>query len=140
MFAESGNEQLFLDTFVRAWTKVMDAGRFDATVVGGISRSLELLMIANEAGLPIEIQSWGHALSQAANLHLMLANDLTAYFEAPMPAAAFEFGMKNGNPSGRGRVAAADGPGLGIRVDWDRLAEADFYVRSILDESDVPAK
>ncbi|WP_394729845.1 catalase/peroxidase HPI [Altererythrobacter sp. GH1-8] len=29
VFAESGNEQLFLDTFVRAWTKVMDADRFD---------------------------------------------------------------------------------------------------------------
>lgn len=28
-FAESGNEQLFLDTFVAAWTKVMDADRFD---------------------------------------------------------------------------------------------------------------
>ncbi len=28
-FAESGNEQLFLDTFVSAWTKVMDADRFD---------------------------------------------------------------------------------------------------------------
>ncbi|MDC0886802.1 catalase/peroxidase HPI [Altererythrobacter sp.] len=29
VFAENGNEQLFLDTFVKAWTKVMDAGRFD---------------------------------------------------------------------------------------------------------------
>ncbi|WP_041686001.1 catalase/peroxidase HPI [Erythrobacter litoralis] len=31
VFAESGNEQLFLDTFVKAWTKVMDADRFDVT-------------------------------------------------------------------------------------------------------------
>jgi catalase-peroxidase len=29
VFAESGNEGLFIDTFVRAWTKVMDADRFD---------------------------------------------------------------------------------------------------------------
>jgi catalase-peroxidase len=29
VFAESGNEGLFVDTFVRAWTKVMDADRFD---------------------------------------------------------------------------------------------------------------
>ena len=28
-FAENGNEQLFLDTFAKAWTKVMDADRFD---------------------------------------------------------------------------------------------------------------
>ncbi len=107
-----------------------DAGRFDATTVGGISKALELLMIANDAGLSIEIQSWGHSLAQAANLHLMLANDRTRYFEAPMPKEAFEFGMKNGNLLDRGRVVAPQGPGLGIEVDWDRLATADFYIDS----------
>ena len=107
-----------------------DAGRFDATTVGGISKALELLMIANDANLPIEIQSWGHSLSQAANLHLMLANERTRYFESPMPKAAFEFGMKNGNLLDRGRVHAPKGPGLGIEVDWDHLATADFYLYS----------
>jgi len=107
-----------------------DAGRFDATVVGGISTALELLIIANDADLSIEIQSWGHSLSQVTNLHLMLANEQTRYFEAPMPKAAFEFGMKNGNLLERGRVVAPERAGLGIEVDWDRLAEADFYSRS----------
>ena len=107
-----------------------DAGRFDATVVGGISKALELLMIANDAEMPIDIQSWGHSLAQAANLHLMLANERTRYFEAPMPKDAFEFGMKNGNLMDRGRVVAPEGPGLGIEVDWDRLATADFYLFS----------
>lgn len=107
-----------------------DAGRFDATEVGGISKALELLMIANDAGLPIEIQSWGHSLAQAANLHLMLANERTLYFEAAMPGEAYEFGMKNGNLLDQGRVVAPDRPGLGIEVDWDRLATADFYVSS----------
>ncbi|MFP6815493.1 MAG: mandelate racemase/muconate lactonizing enzyme family protein, partial [Pseudomonadales bacterium] len=115
-----------------------DAGRFDATTVGGISKSLQLLMIANEAGIPIEIQSWGHSLTQAADLHLMLANERTRYFEAPMPKQAFEFGMKNGNLLDRGRVVAPDGPGLGINVDWDSLATADFYVWSKLDFSISP--
>ena len=107
-----------------------DAGRFDATVVGGISKALELLMIANDAEMPIDIQSWGHSLAQAANLHLMLANERTRYFEAPMPKDAFEFGMKNGNLMDRGRVVAPEGPGLGIEVDWDQLATADFYLFS----------
>jgi L-alanine-DL-glutamate epimerase-like enolase superfamily enzyme len=107
-----------------------DAGRFDATTVGGISKALELLTIANDAGLSIEIQSWGHSLAQAANLHLMLANERTRYFEAPMPKEAYEFGMKNGNLLDRGRVVAPQGPGLGIEVDWDRLATADFYIYS----------
>ena len=104
-----------------------DAGRFDATVVGGISEALELLVIANDAGLTIDIQSWGHSLGQAANLHLMLANERTRYFEAPMPKDVFEFGMKNGNLLDRGRVVAPEGAGLGIEIDWNRLATADFY-------------
>ena len=111
-------------------TDSWDAGRFDATVAGGISKALELLMIANDAGLPIEIQSWGHSLEQAANLHLMLANDRTTYFEASMPKEAYDFGMKNGVLFDEGQVAAPDRPGLGIEVDWDKLATADFYISS----------
>ena len=104
-----------------------DAGRFDVTVIGGFSKALELMIIANGAGLPIEIQSWDHSLSQVANLHLMLANERTRYFEAPMPKVAFEFGMKNGNLLKQGQIVAPEGPGLGIDVDWDRLDTADFY-------------
>ncbi|MCH8867800.1 MAG: hypothetical protein IID58_13240 [Proteobacteria bacterium] len=47
-----------------------------------------------------------------------------------MPKEAYEFGMKNGNLLERGRVVAPEGPGLGIEIDWDRLAMADFYVYS----------
>ena len=111
-------------------TGAWDAGRFDVTKVGGFSKALKLLMIANDAGLSIEIQSWGHSLAQAANLHLMLANERTRYFEAPMPMEAFEFGMTNGNLLKQGHVVAPQGPGLGIEVDWDRLSTADFYISS----------
>jgi L-alanine-DL-glutamate epimerase-like enolase superfamily enzyme len=107
--------------------KSWDAGRFDVTVVGGFSKALELMIIANDAGLPIDIQSWGHSLAQAANLHLMLANERTGYFEAPMPKAAFEFGMKNGNLLKQGQIFAPEGSGLGIDVNWDLLDTADFY-------------
>jgi len=105
-----------------------DAGRFDATVIGGISAALRLLIIANETGLPVDIQSWGHSLAQAANLHLILANNLTAWFEAPMPKTAFEFGMRDGNLIEAGQAVAPQLPGLGIEVDWDRLPKADFYI------------
>ena len=108
-----------------------DAGRFDATTIGGISKALELLIIANDAGLSIEIQSWGHSLAQATNLHLMLANERTRYFEASMPKEAYEFGMKNGNLLDRGQGIAPEGDGLGIEVDWDNLAMADFYMKIV---------
>ncbi len=107
-----------------------DAARVDATAIGGISKVLEILTITNDAGLAIEIQSWGHSLAQAANLHLMLANERTRYFEAPMPKEAHEFGMKNGNLLDQGRAVVPEAPGLGIEVDWDRLATADFYAYS----------
>ena len=110
-------------------TDSWDAGRFDTTTIGGISKALELLMIANDAGLPIAIQSWGHSLAQATNLHLMLSNERTRYFEASMPKEAYEFGMKNGNLLDEGQVVAPEGLGLGIEVDWDNLAMADFYIK-----------
>ncbi len=104
-----------------------DMGRFDATVVGGLSRALELLMIANAAGLPIEIQSWGHMLTQAVNLHLILSNKRTRFFEAPMPVQPFEFGMRNSSLLNNGVAVAPRAPGLGIEVDWNSLPAADFY-------------
>ena len=107
-----------------------DAGRFSATQVGGISKALDLLKIANDEGLPVELQSWGHSLTQAANLHLMLANERTRYFEGTMPKPLFEFGMMNAIEMDHGRAVAPSGPGLGIEVQWDRLAEADFYACS----------
>lgn len=110
-----------------------DAARFDVVTVGGISTALELLSIANDAEMPVEIQSWGHSLTQAANLHVMLANSRTRFFEAPMPKAAYEFGMANGNLLNQGRATRPDRPGLGLRVDWDSLADADYYAYSALD-------
>ena len=84
-------------------------------MIGGFSKALELMTFANDAALPIEIQSWDHSLSQVVNLHLMLANERTMYFEAPMPKEAFEFGMTNGNLLEQGRAVAPDGPGLDAR-------------------------
>ncbi len=104
-----------------------DAGRFDATVVGGLSSALERLTIANQAGLAIDIQSWGHSLAQAANLHLMLANERTEYFEAPMPGMVFEFGMRGGRLVKQGRAVAPAGVGLGIDIDWSALGTADYH-------------
>ena len=110
-----------------------DAGRFDVTTVGGLTPALELMAIANDRGLPIEIQSWGHTLTQVVNLHLMLANDRTEYFEAPMPKEAFEFGMRNGNLLVGDKAVLPDAPGLGIEVDWGSLDDADFHVHLSLE-------
>jgi len=121
--------QFYSADFIRHGIKnnAWDAGRFDVTVVGGYSQALELMIIANDAKLPIEVQSWGPTLSQAANLHLILANERTTFFEAPTPKEAFEFGMSNGDMLNEGKIIAPKGSGLGIKVDWDKLSTADFY-------------
>ncbi len=115
--------------FIREGIKkdAWDAARFDVTVVGGLSQALKLMLITEEAGIPVEVQSWGHTLTQIVNLHLMLANDRTNYFEAPMPKHLFEFGMLNGNLLHEGMAKAPNEPGLGIKVDWEKLKTADFY-------------
>ena len=124
---------IYSSEFIRQGIKTgsWDAGRFDATTIGGITKALELLIIANDADLSIEIQSWGHSLAQATNLHLMLANERTRYFEASMPKEAYEFGMKNGNLLDQGQVVAPELDGLGIDVDWDNLTMADFYIKIV---------
>ncbi|MDP6725552.1 MAG: enolase C-terminal domain-like protein [Arenicellales bacterium] len=124
---------IYSSEFIRQGIKTgsWDAGRFDATTIGGITKALELLIIANDADLSIEIQSWGHSLAQATNLHLMLANERTRYFEASMPKEAYEFGMKNGNLLDQGQVVAPELDGLGIEVDWDNLTMADFYIKIV---------
>ena len=76
--------------------------------------------------------------TQTSDLHLMLANVRTEYFEAPMPKEAFEFGMKNGNLLDPGSVVAPDGPGLGINIDGDCLVTAGFHVYSMLNLSVSP--
>lgn len=96
-----------------------DAVRFDVTLAGGFTGARKLLALAEAYGLPVEPQSWGYTLVQAANLHLGLATANTTYFESPLPYEAFEYGV--GNPirvDADGDVRAPAGPGLGIDVDW----------------------
>ncbi len=107
--------------------KSWDAARFDVTVVGGLTAAIERMIITEAAEIPVEVQGWGHSLGQAVNLHLMLANDRTSFFEAPMPKDVFEFATKNGNLFKNGKIEAPKKVGLGIEVDWDKLKTADYY-------------
>ena len=43
----------------------------------------------------VEVQCWGYTLTQAANLHVMLAFKNCTYFEQPVPYPAFEYGSHN---------------------------------------------
>jgi L-alanine-DL-glutamate epimerase-like enolase superfamily enzyme len=104
-----------------AWSAL----RVDATICGGITPIRKVMALAEAFGTTVEIQCWGYTLTQAANLHVMLAHRNCDYFEQPVPYPAFEFGAKNAiRTDGQGFVHAPPGPGLGIDLDWPAIESA----------------
>ena len=103
---------------MNAW----DRGRFDTTGIGGFTGGNETMAIARAHGAKCEVHSWGYTLTQAANLHLMLANPNCEYLEQASPYEKYEFGARNVlRPDKDGFVHPTDLPGLGIEMDWDKL-------------------
>ena len=99
--------------------------RQDATVCGGITLLNKCFALAEAFGKPLEIQSWGYTITQAANLHVALAHHNCQYFEQAYPYENFEYGAKNVIRTDRdGFVHAPDGGGLGVEMDWDAVIKA----------------
>ena len=75
------------------------------------------------------MQSWGYTLTQAANLHLMLAHSICRGFEQATPVEMYEFGAKQViRPDADGFVRPSGLPGLGVEMDWERI-EPCVYAR-----------
>lgn len=103
------------------------AARVDATIAGGITPTRKVMGLAEASGMTVELQCWGYTLTQAANLHLMLAYGNCLYFEQPAPYPAFEYGSLDVIRTDReGFVHAPQGDGLGVRVDWDAVKRAEL--------------
>jgi L-alanine-DL-glutamate epimerase-like enolase superfamily enzyme len=99
--------------------------RVDATICGGITPIRKIMGLAEASGMNVEIQCWGYTLTQAANLHVMLAFRNCTYFEQPVPYAAFEFGANDVIRTDKeGYVHAPQGAGLGIGIDREAIRKA----------------
>lgn len=102
------------------------AARFDVSFVGGPTPAARLMAVASDAGLDVELISYGHTVIQAADLQVALAFGRTEYFEQAVPVEPFEHGVTDVLRTGPdGRVHAPSGPGLGIGLDEvaiDRIA------------------
>lgn len=102
------------------WSSV----RVDATLAGGITQTKKIMAIAEANSMTVELQSWGYTLSQAANLHLMLAFTNSKYFEQAVPVEPLEFGaITTIRTDLDGYVHAPEGNGLGIEMDWEIISE-----------------
>jgi L-alanine-DL-glutamate epimerase-like enolase superfamily enzyme len=102
--------------------------RTDCTVCGGLTTARKAMNAAEAAGLNCEVMCWGYTLISAANLHLMLAFPNATYYEQPVPYEAYEYGMHDVlRTQADGYVYAPQGPGLGVRVDWDAMEAATIH-------------
>lgn len=101
-----------------------DHMRVDTNNAGGISAVRKVMALAESHGMHVELQSWGAALTMAANLHMMLAYGNCRYFEMPMPYADFqpaELGQLVVDPDGY--LRAGGEPGLGVVLDWEAIED-----------------
>ena len=108
-----------------------DRSRFDVTGIGGFTGAGEVAEVTRAHGKMCEVQSWGYTLTQAANLHLMLAHPNCTNFEQATPFEKYEFGARQViRPDADGLVRPSDLPGLGVEMDWDRI-EPFVYARRV---------
>ena len=108
-----------------------DRSRFDVTGIGGFTGACDVAEITRNYGKACEVQSWGYTLTQAANLHFMLAHQHCTNFEQAAPFEKYEFGARQViRPDANGLVRTSDLPGLGVEMDWDRI-EPFVYARRI---------
>jgi len=107
----------------QAWSRL----RCDVTNGGGITTILEAVKLARSMNVPVELQSFGFQPTQHANLHVMLGLGGCTWFEHPAPHAPYDYATRNPlKLDANGRVGAAEGPGLGLDVDWDLIATDAF--------------
>jgi L-alanine-DL-glutamate epimerase-like enolase superfamily enzyme len=108
----------------KAWSRL----RCDVTNAGGVTTVLKAIELAQAMHVPVELQSFGFQPEQHANLHLMLGLDGCTWFEHPAPHAPYDYATHNPlilDP--QGCVSAAEGAGLGLDMDWERI-ETDAFV------------
>ncbi len=102
-----------------------DAMRFDVSFAGGVTAARSLMAVAAEAGIDVELISYGHTVIQAANLHVALAFGRTTYFEQAVPVEPWEHAVRNPIHTGPdGRAHVPHGTGLGIELDQDMVEAA----------------
>ena len=108
-----------------------DRSRFDVTGIGGFTGAGEVAEVTRAHGKTCEVQSWGYTLTQAANLHFMLAHPNCTYFEQAAPFEKYEFGARQViRPDSNGFVSPSELPGLGIEMDWEQI-EPFVYARRV---------
>ena len=124
--AIAGGEVLTRRQAFQPW---LEAGAFDivqpdVTKVGGISEERRIAWMAREHGIRFIPHGWNTAVGLAADLHLASASpdtDLVEYLTgSPFIDEIAEGGWKL---DADGMLPIPSTPGLGVRLDWDKVAK-----------------
>jgi len=117
---------------VKNWTEGLRRGawsrlRTDVTYAGGITEVLKAMQLARSMDVLVELQSFGFQPTQHANLHMMLGLGGCTWFEQPAPQEPYDYAGRNPLMlDSEGCVGAAEGPGLAVEMEWDRI-ETDAF-------------
>lgn len=99
-----------------------DILRGDVAVTGGITPMVRLCHLAEGFNMPCEIHHGGNSLNNVANLHVTMAVPNCEFYEVFPCTGANQYGLQADiEVDGDGLVHAPTEPGLGYRIDWERL-------------------
>jgi L-alanine-DL-glutamate epimerase-like enolase superfamily enzyme len=91
------------------------------TMEGGVDHVREFAVLARDSGLDVELCSYGTAVTQVIDLHLILGLGLGSFYEQPYPVEPWAFGTRTPVVVEDGMARVPAGPGLGIELDRDAI-------------------
>ncbi|SDG26248.1 enolase C-terminal domain-like protein [Pseudonocardia oroxyli] len=105
-------------------TRAVDIVRSDVCFKGGVGAVKKTAGLCEAFGLNLELHANVNPLLNAANLAIALSVKNTDFYELLVPETLFDF-PTTGDVliDGDGCAVAPEGPGLGVSIDWDALAE-----------------
>ena len=105
--------------------------RGDVCFKGGITTCIKTAHLAEAFGMNYEIHHGCNSLNNVANLHIAMAIRNCEFFEVLLPDEVNKFGLvEDITVDSKGLVHAPTGPGLGAKIDFDRIRHGTTAVLS----------
>lgn len=97
-----------------------DIIRADPSFTYGIGHTRKIGALAEAFGKNLEIHTNPNPMMDAAALHVALSMPNTEFFEQLVPTQTFDFAVEQTvQVDSEGYAVAPEGPGLGLKIDWD---------------------
>lgn len=101
-------------------SRAIDIARSDVSLKYGVMQVKKTAALAEAFGMNLEVHTNPNPMLDAANLHIALTLKNTDFFEQFVPEHVVRYGTENWVEIDKdGYVHAPDGPGHGLRIDWD---------------------